>query len=105
MLALAAFHAMHTNPMCAFWLLAAEALFVIPRISCMRGRVGLSCAVRTDHAENVWLQNGYKNFKDALYGLNYVEFMDELRIISAVFHEKSRPSSRVGMRYENRKTQ
>ena len=43
MLALAAFHAMHTNQMCAFWLLAAEALFVIPRISCMRGRVGLSC--------------------------------------------------------------
>ena len=40
---------------------------------------------------------GYKNFKDALYGLNYVEFMDELRIISAVFHEKSRPSSRVGI--------
>ena len=97
MLALAAFHAMHTTQMCAFWLLAAEALFVIPRISCMRGRVGLSCAVRTDHAENVWLQNGYKNFKDAIKSLEYVEFVDEIRIFDAVFHEKSRSSSRVGM--------
>jgi len=56
-------------------------------------------------AENAWLQNGYKNFKDAIKSLEHVDFMDELRIFSAVFHQKSRPSSRVGMRYESQKAQ
>ena len=60
---------------------------------------------RTDSAENAWLQNGYKNFKDTIKSLEYVDFVDELRIFGAFFHEKSRSSSRVGMRYENRNTQ
>ena len=55
-------------------------------------------------AENAWLQNGYKNFKDAIKSSEYVDFVDELRIISAVFHQKSRPSSRVGIRISCRVT-
>ena len=53
--------------------------------------------MRTDSAENAWLQNGYRIFKDAIKSLEYVEFVDEKRIYSADFHEKSRSSSRVGM--------
>ena len=49
------------------------------------------------HAGNAWLQNGYRNFKDAIKSLEYVEFVDEKRIFNADFNEKSRSSSRVGM--------
>ena len=46
-----------------------------------------------------WLQNGYRNFKDAIKSLEYVEYVDEIRIFDAVFHEKSRSSSRVGINF------
>ncbi len=51
--------------------------------------------MQTDSSENAWLQNGYKNFKDAIKSLEYVEFVDEIRIFDAVFHEKSRSSSEL----------
>ena len=44
-----------------------------------------------------WLQNGYKNSRDAAKSVESLEYVDEMRIQSAVYHEMLRPSSRVGI--------
>ena len=37
--------------------------------------------------ENDWLQNGYKNFRDTAESTESLEYVDEMRIQSAAYHE------------------
>ena len=44
-----------------------------------------------------WLHIGYKKFVDVVEGQNYLDYVYEKRIESAVYYEKSKPSTRVGI--------
>jgi len=44
-----------------------------------------------------WLQIGYKKFADVVERKDYLNYVHEKRIESAVYYEKSKASTRVGM--------
>lgn len=51
-----------------------------------------------------WLQIGYKKFTDVVERTDYLDYVHEKRIESAVYYEKSKASTRVGVIFsENRK--
>lgn len=47
----------------------------------------------------MWLQIGYKKFVDAVERLDYLDCVHEKRIENALYHEESKPSTRVGMSF------